>query len=85
MDDVGQFRIDQRRENNGAHAIGFALRVDPGQRLLGLVDAVEEGNPDLLEFDFFKLGQETVTEGLGGQAGAVGNEKYGAFDRCRHE
>ena len=80
MDDVGQFRIDQCREYDGAHAIGFALGIDPGQRILGLFDAVEKGNPDLPEFDFLELGQKTVTKGLGGQAGAVGNEKYGAFE-----
>jgi hypothetical protein len=49
-----------------------------------LLDAVEEGNADLLELDILELRQQAVAERFGGQAGAIGDEEDGALDRCRH-
>ena len=80
MDDTGQFRIDQRGEHDGSHAVGFTLGVDAGDGLLGFFDVIEEGNANLLEFDILELGHQTVAEGLDREAGAVGHEEDGAFD-----
>ena len=84
MDDTRQTRIDQRREDDGAHAVGLALGIDAGNRLLGFLDVVEKGDADLLELDVLELGHQAVAEGFDGQAGAVGHEKNGAFDSGRH-
>jgi hypothetical protein len=43
------------------------------------IRAIEKWNTDLLEFDILELGEQTVSEGLDCQAGAVGNKKYCAF------
>ena len=80
MDDLGEIVVDQRREQDRPHTVDLALGVDAGHRVVRLVGAVEEGNADLLEFDLLELGQQAVAERLGGQAGAVGNEEYGALE-----
>ena len=84
MDDARQLGIDQRREHDGAHAVGFTLRVDTGDGFLRLFDIVEEGNPDLLEFDFLELRHQTVAEGFDGETGTIGDEECGAFDHHGH-
>jgi hypothetical protein len=62
----------------------LALGIDAGDGILCLGDVVEEGDADLLEFDILELGHQAVAERFGGQAGAVGDEEYGAFDRIGH-
>lgn len=85
VDDRRQVLVDQRGEDDRPHAVGFALRVDALQRFLSFVDAVQEGDADLPELDVLELGQQAVAEGFGGEAGAVGDEEYGAFDRIGHD
>jgi len=43
---------------------------------------VEEGDAYQLELDILELRQQTVSERFGGEPGAVGNEKNGAFDHA---
>lgn len=85
MDEARHDRIDQCGEHDGAHAVGFALRVDALHCFLCLGDGVEEGDAQLLEFDFLELRHQAMAEGFGGQAGAVGDEEYGAFDGIGHD
>ena len=77
--DHGQhFHIDQRRENDGALTFDLGRVVNLAYRLVGFVHAVDEGQPDMAGFDL-KLGQDSVTKCLSGDAGAVRDEKYGAM------
>ncbi len=84
MDDTRELGVDQRGEHDGSHAVGFALRIDAGDGLLGFFDVVEEGDANLLEFDILELGHQAVAEGLDREAGAVGHEENGAFDWIGH-
>ena len=79
MNDLRQLIIDQCRENNRSNPVLFALCVDTRYCFMRFIRAIEKRNTNLLEFDIFELGEQTVSEGLDCQAGAVGNEKYGAF------
>ena len=74
----GQVGLDQRRENDGALAVGDAGFVDAAHGVVGLFQRVDEGQPDLAEAQF-ELRQHRMPECLGRDAGAVGNEKDRAF------
>jgi hypothetical protein len=52
--------------------------VDLPHHLVGLVGAVNEGQPDVARFQV-KLSQDCVAKGFGGDAGAVRNEKHAAL------
>ena len=79
MDDLRQFIIDQGRENNRSNPVQFALRVDTRYCFMRFIRAIKKRDTNLLEFDILELGEQTVSEGLDCQAGAVGNKKYCAF------
>jgi hypothetical protein len=60
--------------------LAFELRpylVDLAHGLVRLVGGVGEGQPDLADLHL-ELGQDGLAKGLGGDAGAVGDEKDGA-------
>lgn len=80
MDDGRYFRVDQGRENDGAQAVCPAAFVDAFDHGLSFVGRIDERGPVLAEFNILELGEQAVAKGFGGEAGAVGNEKYGAFD-----
>ena len=57
--------------------VGQRLAVDPLDRLVGLVDRVDERQADLAQAQVLELGEQRVPEGLGGHAGAVGDVEDG--------
>jgi hypothetical protein len=61
----------------GLLALDLAGVVDLAHRLVGLVHGVDEGQAHMAGLHL-ELGQDGVAEGLGGDAGAVGDKKYGA-------
>ena len=77
--DHGQhFHIDQRCEDDGAPPFNLGRVVDLAHRLVRFVHAVNKRQPDMARLDL-KLGQDGVAKCLSGDAGAVGDEKYGAM------
>ena len=77
-DDIEHGGIDDGCENDRLVAVNDTGVVDLAHRLQRLVDTVDEGQTDVAGWDF-KLGQDGVAKGFGGDAGAVRNEKYGAI------
>ena len=72
------FHIHQCGEDNGAGTIDFGGMVDLAYYLVRLVYGVDEGQADVVQLGF-ELRQDGVTKGFGGNAGAVGDKKYGAM------
>ena len=52
--------------------------VDLAHRLIGFVGRVDERQTHVPCFEL-ELGQDGVPKGFGGDAGAIGDEKYGAI------
>src|SRR3990167_861276 len=78
LDDLQNFHVHQRRENNGPLAFQFRRVVDLANGLVRLVHAVDKGQTNMARFDL-ELGQDGVAKSLSGNAGAVGDEKYSAI------
>ena len=70
--------VHQRGEDDGAGPVELPGVVDLPDRLVGLVHGVDEGQPYVAGFGF-KLRQDGVAEGFGGDASAVGYEKNTAL------
>ena len=79
-----QVGLDQRRKNDRPLAVGGEGFVDLARRVIGLVQRVDEGQADLAKAQL-ELRQHRMSEGLGGDAGAVGHEKNRAFGEGRGE
>ena len=62
--------VHQRGEDDGAGAVDRSGVVDLPHRLVGLVHGIYKRQPYMAGFDF-KLRQDGVAEGFGGDAGAV--------------
>jgi len=77
LDDVQHFHVDQRGEHQRLAALHFAGVVDLAHGLVRLVDGVDEGQPHMAGFHV-ELGQDGVAKSFGGDAGPVGDKKYGA-------
>ncbi|MNT46528.1 hypothetical protein D3C72_1831790 [compost metagenome] len=75
--------VDQGAEHNGRHAGFKRAAVDAHGDLGRLLQRVDKRQSDRLEFHLFELGQHRLAEGLGGDAGTVGNDVYRACDRGR--
>src|SRR5207244_497425 len=77
LDHLEDFHVDQGSEDNGLAPFDFGRVIDLPHDLVCLVDAVDEGHAHVPRLEF-ELSQDGVAEGLGGDAGAVGNEENGA-------
>src|SRR6187551_1607002 len=80
----GYVLVDERAEYQRARAVLLALFVDLPDGRVRLFDRIDEGQGDFVERYHLELGQETVAEHLGSDAGAVGNEESGALLRHRN-
>ena len=77
--DVADLVVEQGCEDDGAFPITVCGLLHTLREGLGTLRGVDVGHVDLLEVHAVELGQQAVTEGLGGDAGALGDEEDGAF------
>ncbi len=77
LDDAQHAHVDQGGEDDGLLALQLGRVVDAAHGLMGLVLGVDEGQAHVARLDV-ELRQDGIAEGLGGDAGAVGDEEYGA-------
>ncbi|KAI1694205.1 hypothetical protein Ddc_22273 [Ditylenchus destructor] len=76
--DVEHLAVHQRGEDDGPLALALAGLVDLAHQLDGLVGVVDEGAAHVAGFHR-ELGQDGVTEGFGGDAGAIRDEEHGVL------
>ena len=77
FDDLQDFDVHQGGEHHRPAPLHLGRVIDLAHHLVGLVDSVDERQPDMARLEL-ELRQDGVTEGFGGDAGAVRDEKYGA-------
>src|SRR5690606_38938797 len=65
-------------DHDRADPVGLGGGPDLGGGGAGLGDGVDEGDPVGDEAEAGELGQQAVADGLGGDAGAVGDVEHGA-------
>ena len=75
--------VDQGGEDDRPLALALGGVVDLAHHLVRLVGRVDEGPPHVARLDR-ELRQDRVAEGLGGDAGAVGDEEDGARVHAVH-
>ena len=73
-DDLEYIHVHQRGEHDGLGAVHDTGVIDLSDHLMRLVNRIDEGQANMPGFDF-KLGQDGVAKGLGGDAGTVRNIK----------
>ncbi|SPD64771.1 protein of unknown function [Cupriavidus taiwanensis] len=72
-----RFLVDQRGEDDRRHALVVERLVDLADGDMCLFRGIDEGHAHLAEAHF-ELGQDGMAEGLGGDAGAIRDDKHGA-------
>ena len=72
-----EFRIDAGIDHDGARPMLLTGAPDLQRRLAGLGHRIHERDPIGDEAGFRKLRQQAVANGLGGNAGAVGDVEHG--------
>jgi hypothetical protein len=77
LQDLEDLGVHQRHEDDRPAALGVGRVVDLAHHLVGLVRRVDE-RPAHVARLAGELRQDRVAEGLGGDAGAVGDEEHGA-------
>ncbi|MNV77085.1 hypothetical protein D3C71_1704800 [compost metagenome] len=76
-DHIDDFHVDQRGEDDGLLAFHFAGVVDLAHGLVRLVHGRDKGNAHEAR-RHIELGHQGFAESFGGDAGAVGDQEYGA-------
>ena len=77
LDDAKDFHVHQGREDDRLAAFELGRVVDLPHHLVRLVHAVDEGQAHVARLQL-ELRQDGIAEGLGRDAGAVGDEEYGS-------
>jgi hypothetical protein len=83
LHDGEHLTVDERDEDDGALALDLGRLVDLAHHLVCAVDAVDEGPAHVPRLDG-ELVEDGVAEGLGGDAGAVGDEVDGLGEGWSH-
>ena len=79
LDDLPYLFIEHGAEDDWPGAIPVRRLLNDFQQGPGTLFRVDEGHVDPFEVHALELGEQTVAHGLGGDAGAFGDEEDGAF------